>query len=1161
MLESDRGRAGEPPLDEDSASFRGSTSTSSSHLGAEDLESETGLRGSRFPFNLAKESEICHFPTNGRRTAELCEHMVDYESIDGARDAGALLEELDWLHGLARRLVRDPNSAEDLVQETWLAALARFGRESLPPRDWLLSRLRSQAWNRRRADRRRSQRERSRGAPLSESSASELVLRSEAQGLLLQAVLGLEPALRDALLMRFSAGLSVTEIAARQACAKSTVSQRLQRGLAELRQRLNDQDGGRPWSSCLAFAALPASPKFTGQAGLWSLLLMSKSYTLLGACALLAVLATLAFVGLDALRGTPQSKSAPIAMMPSGASSLDEEQAEANTNSTPAAAEERLLIAQEVEPLAQASPRDYRLLGELEREDGSGFEAVLIRMMDGAQERARTLSDGTGRFELRLSPTQLEELGSPKMLEAWIEAPTDHGRRVFGFSDTESADFPLPRLSSTDDLGRITLQAGSGFEGRVVDRDETPIQGAKISLQVPDPDQDDGRSGYYGQAGSLECETDEAGRYQLLGMPAGPYFVAVRHKDFEAPNEPHATTCAIGERTQVADIVLDRAELLPGTVFDTSGAPLEGAYISCGRASRRSLVRSRADGSFELPLRSGRPVQVNAVAIGHKLLSPDLEEALPNSVKELEIIMQKREVRSVFELRNATTGEAVTSAAYALREYREGDPYPDLQFTILGRAQLLEAGLLETGARDGEHLLVIDAPGYRRSVVPVVHQSSVAPHQIVELKAVEAIVGRVLRQQRVVPGARVRLYRGDFRLNAPRLELRHGELVRPEVERFLPSTLGYDSYSLKGVVGLDGTPPPYRYVRWGRVLAATRTDEAGRFRLPNDKSEPLFISVEDEAPRPVIFNVEPGAGQVGADLGDLQLGDVAQLSGQLVLPEHVDGSLFKAVVEDLELEVPISPDGQFELTDLPPGDLYIEINEVEYEDQPRLSQDPSFHLRLAAGEIRQVTLPIESWLSCELSVPITLNGQPAPKGVRLYMRPVDSNLEFDSGSGLTDESGILRGHQPAQGLCELKVQVRNTRAWPTLLPVRDQYIDLVAGQVIDTPIDVAHGRVILDLARPADSSGPYYVDLQLLDPTTGDLLQETRHIELRSSELAAADEGAGQPGRWRSGALNVLVGPCRVRLLEHRKPFIEQRPELEVLEIDFPAVSTTTLEF
>ncbi len=47
-----------------------------------------------------------------------------------------LLRETTWLNGLARQLVADPQRAEDVAQETWLALAQRRSRVS-ELRPWL----------------------------------------------------------------------------------------------------------------------------------------------------------------------------------------------------------------------------------------------------------------------------------------------------------------------------------------------------------------------------------------------------------------------------------------------------------------------------------------------------------------------------------------------------------------------------------------------------------------------------------------------------------------------------------------------------------------------------------------------------------------------------------------------------------------------------------------------------------------------------------------------------------------------------------------------------------------------------------------------------------------------------------------------------------------
>lgn len=98
-------------------------------------------------------------------------------------DAEALLQHSSWISVLARRLVR--GEAEDLVQDTWLAALNRPPTSGVPLRPWLERVVRNLASKRLRGDRHRSDREFRAGGEGRElpplPTPDELVARSEEQ--------------------------------------------------------------------------------------------------------------------------------------------------------------------------------------------------------------------------------------------------------------------------------------------------------------------------------------------------------------------------------------------------------------------------------------------------------------------------------------------------------------------------------------------------------------------------------------------------------------------------------------------------------------------------------------------------------------------------------------------------------------------------------------------------------------------------------------------------------------------------------------------------------------------------------------------------------------------------------------------------------------------
>ncbi|MBL4771034.1 MAG: sigma-70 family RNA polymerase sigma factor, partial [Planctomycetes bacterium] len=113
------------------------------------------------------------------------------EPQDNALSQELLLEHAVWLRRLARELVRDPGAADDLVQDTWLAALRARPDLGLPLRPWLARVMRNGATQRLRRAAGRAARESEVARPEAVPSARELVERAEQQRVLVDAVLSL----------------------------------------------------------------------------------------------------------------------------------------------------------------------------------------------------------------------------------------------------------------------------------------------------------------------------------------------------------------------------------------------------------------------------------------------------------------------------------------------------------------------------------------------------------------------------------------------------------------------------------------------------------------------------------------------------------------------------------------------------------------------------------------------------------------------------------------------------------------------------------------------------------------------------------------------------------------------------------------------------------
>ena len=179
-------------------------------------------------------------------------------------DPDGVLASTAWLQALARELVSDAATADDVAQEAWLAT-HELGAGEPAPRStgWLRAVIRNVAAKLSRSERRRARREHLAAMPEALPSTEELVQRAELQRLLTDAVLRLEEPFRTTILLRSFGGCSSAAIAAQSGVPEGTVRWRVRRGLALLRAEL-ERRGGQDWLSVqivlakLAAASPPA---------------------------------------------------------------------------------------------------------------------------------------------------------------------------------------------------------------------------------------------------------------------------------------------------------------------------------------------------------------------------------------------------------------------------------------------------------------------------------------------------------------------------------------------------------------------------------------------------------------------------------------------------------------------------------------------------------------------------------------------------------------------------------------------------------------------------------------------------------------------------------------------------------------------------------------
>ena len=114
----------------------------------------------------------------------------------------ALLSHASWVRKLARRLVRDPGLADDLVQDTWLEAVENPPRNGASARGWLATVLRRRLSRRTREDSSRQRREAAVARPDAERP-DDLLARLEAHQRLVACVHQLSDPYRSVVLLRF----------------------------------------------------------------------------------------------------------------------------------------------------------------------------------------------------------------------------------------------------------------------------------------------------------------------------------------------------------------------------------------------------------------------------------------------------------------------------------------------------------------------------------------------------------------------------------------------------------------------------------------------------------------------------------------------------------------------------------------------------------------------------------------------------------------------------------------------------------------------------------------------------------------------------------------------------------------------------------------------
>jgi len=410
-------------------------------------------------------------------------------------DPESLAKERPFVEALARRLVLDPNAADDLVQETLLAAMKDPPRKTT--RGWLSRVVRNLAYRSLRNDERRRRREHAVARPDAEPAAADVVARAAWHRRVVDTVLSLDEPYRSTLLLRFYDDLTPKEIAERQGVPAATVRTRLKRGLERMREALDAEHGDRRnW--CVALLPLAFAPERAASASAAGIAVgvavMTAKQKLIVAATLVVALAGTVGLGGRALRET------------NGA----ERQSGARASVTDASGPETPAAATSDAP---ASPFTVRVL----RSDGGPIEGARVEILDPRPRPGGPYMSQHIWRDRALAVARGERVAASGRTDAAGAVALDVGEDTgFGLraSHGEYATVAQWVWNSRARSAEIRLGRAHTLTGRVLDDEGGAVSGALVLVGDARPQLRLGTG-----APPQRAVADESGRYRFDALP------------------------------------------------------------------------------------------------------------------------------------------------------------------------------------------------------------------------------------------------------------------------------------------------------------------------------------------------------------------------------------------------------------------------------------------------------------------------------------------------------------------------------------------------------------------------------------------------------------------------------------------------------------------
>lgn len=522
-------------------------------------------------------------------------------------DEAQLLRHAEWVRRLARSLVADSHTAEDLAQETMLAAVAKPPGRADNVRGWLATVLHNRLRLDRRASARRARRELAVARSVDAPVEGDVVERSARTQEVVEVVHALEEPFRTTLLLRYFDGLERRVIAERMGVPFDTVRSRIRRGLERVRERLDRRYGGRreEWRAGLApLVAGPAGMGCESAAGADGgsslgrvarlepgrgfatvvMAMQTKSKVMLVA-AVICLGALWSVAG--GVGGSEEPDVTPATGRVDDVGHRVADRTEVREGGVQAG---RVAVEAPVELPEAAGTRTVR--GRVV--DTRAAPIAGLDLTCSGREAAGLTSGAGGYFEVEVRGEEQIELtsGDPRYATvlAGVVGPNAMGEPI------------------------VVVGRSLGLAGQVVDPHGAPIAGVAVRFEV-------GARVERGLGIPLDAsvvpervqETEADGRFEFAGVPEvrGARLVATKAGYDDATRE--AWFDDRGVVLVLYETVVDPA-LLQGVVLDEKGAPLAGVRVGAASALTRTDHRGRF--AFDAETTRVAPV-VRAVRAGY----------------------------------------------------------------------------------------------------------------------------------------------------------------------------------------------------------------------------------------------------------------------------------------------------------------------------------------------------------------------------------------------------------------------------------------------------------------------------------------------------------------------------------------------------------------